>query len=38
VNLFGILGQPSEWAGPLPITVVEQKSRKGYRFFTIKIA
>jgi hypothetical protein len=37
-NIFGILGQPSTWPAPLPITVVEEKSRRGFKFFTVKVA
>jgi len=37
-NIFGILGQPHEWPNPLPVKVIEAKSRKGFRFFTIKVA
>src|SRR5690606_1115300 len=37
-NLFGILGMPNTWPGPLPVKVTEEKSRKGFKFFTIKLA
>ena len=37
-NFFGILGQPATWVEPLPVKVVEVKGRKGFKFFTIKIA
>ncbi len=37
-NIFGILGEPATWPGPLPVKVTEEKSRKGFRFFTIKVA
>lgn len=37
-NIFGILGQPDQWPAPLPVKVVEEKSRKGFKFFTIKMA
>ena len=37
-NFFGILGQPATWTEPLPIKVTEVKGRKGFKFFTIKIA
>lgn len=37
-NIFGIMGNPSTWAEPLPITVVEVKGRKGFKFFTVRIA
>src|SRR5690625_913848 len=36
-NLFGVLGEPSTWPEPLPVRVVEEKSRKGFKFFTIQI-
>jgi len=38
-NLFGIIGKPGESeAYPLPVKIVEAKSRKGFRFFTMKLA
>jgi hypothetical protein len=37
-NIFGIMGNPNTWAEPLPITVVEVKGRKGFKFFTVRIA
>jgi len=37
-NIFGILGEPQQWGQPLPVKVLEEKSRKGFRFFTLKIA
>lgn len=38
VNLFGLLGSPSTWTDPVAVKVVEQRSRKGFRFYTIKTA
>lgn len=37
-NLFGILGHPSTWPGPVSVQIVEEKSRRGFRFYTIKLA
>lgn len=37
-DIFGILGQPATWNEPLPITVDEQKGRKGYKFFKVSMA
>lgn len=38
-NIFGILGMPSTWeTSTIPMTVVEQKSRKGFKFYTVKLA
>lgn len=37
-NIFAIMGNPNSWDAPLPIVVTEIKGRKGYRFFTVKIA
>lgn len=36
-NIFGILGYPHEWNGPLPIQVTEKRSRAGFRFMTVTI-
>ena len=36
-NMFGILGEPHVWPGALPVQVVEEKSRRGFKFFTIKL-
>lgn len=36
-NMFGILGQPHTWPHALPVQVVEEKSRRGFKFFTIKL-
>lgn len=38
VNIAGVIGLPDTWATPIPVKIVEQRSRKGYRFFTLKIA
>jgi hypothetical protein len=38
-TLFKTVGEPSDWKGQaLPIKVVEEKGRKGYRYMTIKLA
>lgn len=37
-DIFGILGMPDSWPEPLPVRVVEKKSRRGYKFFTIELA
>ena len=34
----GLLGHPSTWAEPVAITVDEKRNRKGFKFFTIKLA
>lgn len=34
-NVTGVLGEPSTWPEAVPIVVIEQKSRNGYKFFTI---
>ncbi len=36
-NIFGILGQPSEWPEALEVHVSEAKSRAGFRFMTLNI-
>ena len=36
-NIFGILGQPSEWPEPLEVHVSEARSRAGFRFMTLNI-
>lgn len=38
VTLFGLLGSPSTWTDPVAVRIVEQRSRKGFRFYTIKTA
>ena len=37
-TLFGIFGTPDTWTQPLHIKVVERRSRRGYRFFSIEPA
>ena len=36
-NLVGVFGKPSGWPESIPVAVVEEKSRKGFRFMTLKI-
>lgn len=36
-NLFGMAGEPHQWPKPVSCMVVEGKSRKGYKFMTLKI-
>lgn len=36
-DLFGILGQPSTWTEPVSVRVVENKSRRGFRFMKIEL-
>jgi hypothetical protein len=36
-NIFGILGKPESWNGPLPITIERLKGKQG-NFFTARIA
>lgn len=35
-TMFGIFGTPNTWTEPLPIKVVERRSRRGLRFYTIE--
>lgn len=37
-NLLGILGAPDTWPAPVPVQVVEERGRKGYRYYTIRLA
>ena len=37
-RLFGILGQPSTWEGPVPIKVVQERTRRGFKVFTVRLA
>lgn len=37
-NFVGILGMPSEWPEPLTVTVIQDKTNKGYRVFTLRIS
>lgn len=36
-NLIATLGEPDAWPEALPIKVVEQRGRSGYRFMTIEL-
>lgn len=36
-QFFGIKGHPITWSEPKPIKIVEKRSRKGFRFYTIQI-
>lgn len=36
-DVFGIMGQPSEWPEPLPVRVVEKRGRSGFRFMTLEL-
>jgi hypothetical protein len=35
-TMFGIFGTPNTWDAPLPIKVVERRSRRGFKFFSIE--
>ena len=35
-TMFGIFGTPDKWAEPLTIKVVERRSRRGFKFFSIE--
>lgn len=35
-TMFGIFGTPNTWTEPLPIKVVERRSRRGFKFFTVE--
>jgi hypothetical protein len=37
-TIFGIMGHPSTWTEPLPVKVVEQRGRNGFRFMKIVLA
>lgn len=37
-NILGLLGHPSTWPGPFYCSVVEKRSRNGFRFMTIVTA
>jgi hypothetical protein len=37
-TLFDVFGEPDKWAEALPIKVVEERGRRGYRYMTIKVA
>lgn len=36
-NLFATLGEPATWPEALPVKVVQQKGRNGFKFFTINL-
>lgn len=35
-TMFGIFGTPNTWDAPLTIKVVERRSRRGFKFFSIE--
>lgn len=35
-TMFGIFGTPNTWTEPLAIRVVERRSRRGFKFFSIE--
>lgn len=35
-TMFGIFGTPNTWTEPLCIKIVERRSRRGFRFFSIE--
>lgn len=37
-TFVSVLGDPSGWEEPLPIKIVRVKSRRGFQFFTAKLA
>ena len=37
-NIVSIFGDPSTWDAPLPIQVVEERGRSGFRYMTVKLA
>lgn len=37
-NILAVFGQRDAWGEPIPITVVQEKTNRGYRVFTIKFA
>jgi len=37
-TLLAVMGQPSTWAAPLPVKVVEKKGNKGFKFYTVELA
>lgn len=37
-TMFGIFGTPNTWEQPLAIKVVEHRSRRGYKFYSIEPA
>lgn len=37
-TMFGIFGTPNTWKKPLAIKIVERRSRRGYKFYSIEPA
>lgn len=37
-GMFDVFGEPDSWPEPLPIKVVEERGKRGYRYMTIKLA
>lgn len=37
LNIFQSFGNPQTWENPLPLQVVEKKSKRGRRFYSIKV-
>lgn len=37
-TMFGIFGTPNTWEKPIAIKVVERRSRRGYKFYSIETA
>ena len=35
-TMFGIFGTPNAWSEPLTIKVIERRSRRGFKFFSIE--
>ena len=37
-TIISVMGHPSTWDEPLPIKVVRERSRRGFFFYTVKLA
>lgn len=37
-TMFGIFGTPNTWEKPIAVKVVERRSRRGYKFYSIETA
>lgn len=37
-TMFGIFGTPNTWERPIAVKVVERRSRRGYKFYSIETA
>lgn len=37
-TMFGIFGTPNTWERPIAVEVVERRSRRGYKFYSIETA